>query len=49
MPPELKNSLRRIQTKMFASLDLNVVGEKIISILADDYLDLGMLKSNRFR
>lgn len=40
-PPEFKASLLGIQAKMFASLRLNVSGEKLISFLVDDFLDLG--------
>ena len=41
MPPELKKTLMRIQQKMLVSLDLSLVGEKMISYLVDDFLDLG--------
>ena len=41
LPPEFKATLRRIQKKMYASLDMNLSSEKIISFLVDDFLDLG--------
>ena len=49
MPPEFKAILLRIQAKMFASLNMNVSGEKLITYLVDDFLDLGQLRNDRFR
>ena len=34
---------------MLTSLDLNVCGEKVISFLVDDLLDLGQLRADKFR
>ena len=47
--PEIKATLLRLQAKMLASLDLNMCGEKVISFLVDDLLDLGQLRANKFR
>lgn len=49
LPPEFKATLLRIQTKMLASYDLNVSGERLISFLVDDFLDLGQLRADQFR
>ena len=49
MPPEIKVILLRLKAKMLASLDLNMCGEKVISFLVDDLLDLGQLKAEKFR
>ena len=49
LPPEFKATLLRIQGKMFASHDLSLSSEKLISFMVDDFLDLGQMRADKFR